>query len=147
MELTYQKATEEDIEPIFQLCQKLIRDYEDPQTIDFEKVFRWVRRKIEASIDEYTAIFADGRKSGYYHFFRNEDQKMELDDLYVFPEFQSRGIGSEVVKRCCRSVREPVMLYVFVKNVGAVALYKRLGFAVTETLGATRYIMEFQQKQ
>ena len=144
MNLSYQKATADDIGPIFELCQKLILDYEDLRAIDPEKVLRWVRRKIEQSIDGYTAIFADGVKAGYYHFFRNEDQKLELDDLYIFPEFQNQGIGTAAVKRCCASAQEPVMLYVFVRNTGAVALYKRLGFEIAESVGDTRYIMEFQ---
>ena len=142
MKITYDNATSVDVECIYQFCKQLIDKYEDVASIDYDKVLLWVRRKIETSIDEYTTIFADGKKAGYYRFFKNSDGEYELDDLYIFPEFQDKGIGTAVIKKCCSSVGEPVMLYVFIKNHRAVALYKRLGFEVVETVGGTRYIMK-----
>ena len=142
MKLTYCKATAGDSERIYQLCKQLIDDYEDVEAIEYDKVLRWVRNKIIGSIGEYTAVFADGVKAGYYHFFLNGDGEYELDDLYIFSEFQNRGIGSEIIRLCCESVNEPVMLYVFIKNKRAVSLYKRLGFEVVKVVGNTRYVMK-----
>ena len=143
MKITYAKAAAEDIGPVYELCRKLIHDYEQPETIDYPRVMNWVRRKIENSIGEYTAVYADGRKAGYYHFYRNADGMFEIDDLYIFPEFQGRGIGTEVIRKCCAAVHEPVMLYVFIRNERAVSLYKRLGFEVAQRVGDSRYIMKY----
>ena len=145
MELTYKSAKAEDIEPVYALCKALIEKYEQPETVDLPKVLRWVRHKIETSIGEYTVVCADGRKAGYYHFYKNEDGMFELDDLYVFPEFQGQGIGSAVIQKCCGSVQTPVMLYVFIRNARAVELYKRMGFKVTETIKDSRYIMRCEK--
>lgn len=142
MNLTYRKAEPWDVEPVFELCKGLIQDYERLESIDYPKVIKWVRRKIEASIHDYTVIYADEQKAGYYHFYQNEDGQFEIDDLYVFPEFQNQGIGSEVVKKCCASVQAPVMLYVFIENKRAVSLYQKLGFEIVETIHDSRYIME-----
>ncbi len=139
--ITYEKAETRDIEPIYALCKQLIDAYENIDSIAYEKVLKWVRRKIEASIDTYCAVFASGEKVGYYHFYQNEDGEYELDDLYIFPAYQNQGIGSEVVRKCCASVNAPVMLYVFIKNEKAVALYKKLGFRVVQTVNGSRYIM------
>lgn len=141
MTLTYEKAQAEDISRIYDLCKQLIDQYENTAQIAYEKVLAWVGRKLEAQIDQYTAVFADGQKAGYYHFFRNEDGQMELDDLYIFPDLQKKGVGTAVVKKCLAEASEPVILYVFIRNTGAVQLYERLGFQVTETVGNTRYIM------
>lgn len=141
MNITYETATAADIEPVYQLCKALILSYEDTESIDLEKVLKWVRRKLEKSIGEYTVIRLGAEKAGYCHFFRNEDGEYELDDLYVFPEFRGKGIGSEAVLRCCGLVNEPVMLYVFVRNERAVALYKRLGFEITRNITGSRCIM------
>lgn len=147
MKTTYNKATTSDVEHIYHLCKQLIDKYENIDGIDYEKVLLWVRKKLESSIDEYTTIYADGKKAGYYHFYKNEDDEYELDDLYIFEEFQSRGIGSAVIKKCCSLVDSSVMFYVFIRNERAIALYKRLGFEVIKTVGDSRYIMSNAKAQ
>lgn len=147
MKLSYKKAEKEDIEKIFVWSKQLVDDYEDLECIDYDRVLKWLRRKIEDSFFEYTAVYADGCKAGYYHFFLNEDGKYELDDLYIFPEHRNRGIGSEIIERCCTSVSKPVMLYVFIKNVRAIALYKRHGFETVKTINGSRYIMQYGTDQ
>lgn len=88
MKLLYEKTSDEDIEEIYELCKQLIHDYEQLDTINYPKVMNWVRKKIEKSIDEYITVYAGDRKAGYYHFYKNDSGQFEIDDLYVFPEFQ-----------------------------------------------------------
>lgn len=147
MEITYQKATDADIEPIYALCRALIDTYEDIGLIDYLKVLRWVHEKIRHAIGEYTVVYANGEKSGYYHFFKNGDGVYELDDLYVFEPFQNRGIGTQVLRRCCSEVNEPVMLYAFKENRRAVSLYRRMGFEIIKTVHETRYVMQYDVKR
>lgn len=146
MNITYSRATSSDIAQIYLLCKQLIDAYENVESIDYDKVLKWVQKKIETSINEYTAVYADGKKAGYYHFYKNEDGEYEIDDLYIFDNFQSKGIGTEIIKKCCSSVDEPVMLYVFINNKRAVSLYKRLGFEIVETIRDSRYIMRSCKK-
>lgn len=141
MKITYRQAAREDLESIYALCAKLIEEYEQPDAVDIPRVLQWVREKLHRSIREYTVILAEGQTAGYFHFYRNEDGVLELDDLYVLPEFQNRGIGTGVIRSCCDWAREPVMLYVFQKNLRAVALYQRLGFEIFRTIRDSRYIM------
>lgn len=141
MNITYGIAEESDVEIIYQLSKKLIDDYENIVDIDYEKVLSWIRQKIQSHIEEYTVILVNGKKVGFYRFYQNDDDKFEIDDLYIFPAFQNKGIGSKVIRKCCAEVDEPVMLYVFVKNNRAVSLYKKLGFEVVENIKDSRYIM------
>ena len=147
MEITCRTANVEDIDAIYAFCKQLILNFERLESIDYSKVMSWVRKKIESSIDEYTVIYANEQKAGYYHFYKNDDGLFEIDDLYIFPEFQNQGIGSEVIKRCCASVNSPVVLYVFIENKRAVSLYKRLGFEITETIHSSRYIMKNENRK
>ena len=141
MDLIYASAQERDIEPLFHLCKDLIDQYEDISQIDYSKVLSWVLNKIEKCISEYTCIFRDNQKVGYYHF-HSIDGKMELDDIYIFPPYQNQGIGSKVIQKCIAESSSPIFLYVFVRNTRAVSLYKKLGFRVKETIKDSRYIME-----
>lgn len=145
--ITYEKAMACDIEPIYRLCKQLIDDYEDMDSIDYDRVLKWVHRKIESSINAYTAVFVSGEKAGYYHFYQNEAGEYELDDLYIFPQYRNQGIGSAVIQKCCSSVKAPVMLYVFIKNEKAVALYKRLGFEIIRTVNGSRYVMQKENRK
>jgi ribosomal protein S18 acetylase RimI-like enzyme len=146
MSIVYDKPKTEDIEPIFLLCKQLIDDYENKDAIDYDRVLKWVHKKIETSIAEYTVVYSDGNKAGYYHFYKNNDGEYEIDDLYIFPEFQNRGIGSEIIKRCCSAVDAPVMLYVFIKKQRAISLYQKLGFKIDKTVGDSRYIMRKENR-
>lgn len=139
MELTFEAATVADASPIFRLSKELIDRYEDCSAIDYPAVMRWVEQKIRTNIGTYRRILLHGQLAGYYRFVPS-GAEMELDDLYILPEFQNRGIGSEVLRHCCVSAL-PVMLYVFTRNHRAISLYRRFGFETVKEVGATRLIM------
>ena len=140
MELTFQTARQEDVERIFSFNRDLIDRYEDVQNIPYEGVLAWVRQKIQENIESYTRVYADGHHAGFFRFIPNGEQ-MELDDLYIFPEFQNQGIGTRILEKCCSETSRPVMLYVFSRNTGAWRLYQRMGFEIREHIKNTRYIM------
>ena len=141
MELLFKPASIDDIEEIYLLCKNLIDKYEDKSVIDYQKVLLWVKNKIEKRISEYQAIYYQGNRAGYVHCFINEDGIYEIDDLYIFDEFQNKTIGTTVIKQICEKCDHDVMLYVFIKNKRAVSLYSRLGFEIVKTINNSRYIM------
>lgn len=141
MDIKYKSADKSDIEPIFKLNKALIDAYENIEMIDYKKVLSWEQKKLESHIQEYTCVMLNEKKVGYYYFHQAEE-KMEIDDLYVFPQYRNIGIGTEILKKCISETNLPIFLYVFVKNRGAVALYQRLGFQVTEIIKGSRYIMQ-----
>ena len=69
----------------------------------------------------------------------------ELDSLFLFPEFQGRGIGTAVLRHC-QAVSPALRLFVFKENIRALSLYQKLGFEVTAEAGTTRYIMEWKNQ-
>lgn len=100
MDLQYVSAEESDIPVIFAQAKNLIDTYEDVEAIDYDKVLGWVERKIAACISEYRCVIADGERCAWYRLCDDG----ELDDLYVLPAFQCRGIGTQIMEKCiCQS--------------------------------------------
>ena len=145
MKLLFEKATGSDIESIYEFNKYLIDRYENVQNIEYDNVLSWVQRKIETYIEEYQRILFDGELAGYFRFHQDGD-KMELDDLYVFPHYRNQQIGTRVIEKCLSETTMPIYLYVFMKNVKAASLYERLGFKVVETIKDSRYIMQVDRK-
>ncbi len=139
MELAYETARPEDAPIIFGLARELIGTYETDPDLDIGMALDWTWRKIEKRIDEYTRVLCDGAVAGYYRFVP-DGERMELDDLYILPAFQNRGVGTAILRRCL-AAGKPVYFYVFTKNTRAVALYEREGFQKTEDVSPTRMIM------
>jgi GNAT superfamily N-acetyltransferase len=52
-----------------------------------------------------------------------------LDNLYVAPEMQGNGIGSELLAHA-KKVQNSLQLWVFQKNVRAIAFYESRGFVL-----------------
>lgn len=143
MNLNYQLATNQDIEMIYELNRALIDQYETIEAINYEYVLKWVRHKIETHINNYQVIWYEGKKVGYF-YFHEEDGQFELDDLYIFEEYQSQGIGSEVLTHCVEYAKQQnqnIFLYVFAQNKGAIKLYQKFEFKIIEKIKKTRYIM------
>lgn len=140
MDLTYSPASPDDVPVIFAFAEELIRQYEDPQAIDLGFALQWTRRKIEKHIAEFSRVYYNGEKAGFFRFVPCEGG-MELDDLYILPQFRGRGIGTGVVKRCISQADAPIELYVFTQNTGALRLYRRLGFEITQQVSETRMIL------
>lgn len=148
MDITYSSAQEVDVEQIYTFCKDTIEQYEtDP--IPMEQVLAWCHRKIESQLEDYRVILADGEKAGYVHLSEEADGRLELDDLYLFPEFRGKGIGSNVLRQAIEQANQKqkiLFLYVFRENEGAIRLYKRNGFAITAKAGNSRWIMEWRAK-
>ena len=137
MNLQFLRADESDISVIFAQVKTLIDTYEDVSSIDYDHVMNWVSRKITKCITEYRCVLLDGRKCAYYRLCDDG----ELDDLYVLPEYRSRGIGTEILQKCIADTQAPIYLYVFSRNLRAIAFYERFGFSVRESVCNTRLIM------
>lgn len=139
MELSFSPALPADAEAIYPFARELIERYEDPAAVDLDRALAWTRRKIERCISQYTCVLCDGEKAGYFRFVPCENG-MELDDLYILPAFRGLGIGTQVVNRCIGQGK-PIELYVFMKNTGALRLYRRLGFEMIRQVSPTRCIL------
>ena len=138
MTLQFTTAGERDIPVIFGEAKNMIDTYEDLASIDYDKVINWVQRKIVKHISSYTAVILGDKSCAYYRLCDDG----ELDDLYVLPEFQNHGIGSQILEKCMLESINPLYLYVFSENVRAVSFYEKYGFSVREKIGKTRLILE-----
>ena len=139
MQLSYEPARAEDAPVIFGFAKELIERYETDPDLDLEMALGWTKRKIEKRIGEYTRVLWDGQTVAYFRFVPDGD-RMELDDLYVLPEYRNRGVGTAVLRRCLAQGK-PIYFSVFTGNTRAVALYEREGFHTAEDVSPTRMIM------
>ena len=140
MNLQYQNADPSHVLLIYAQAKDLIDAYEDLSCIDYDKVLAWVKRKISQNISQYTAVYLNGALCAFYRLCPDG----ELDDLYVLPPFQNRGIGSQILKKCIREAKKSLWLYVFSRNTRAIAFYRRFGLEIRETVGNTRLILSFR---
>nr|MBQ8245206.1 GNAT family N-acetyltransferase [Oscillospiraceae bacterium] len=145
MILSYAPALEEDILPILQLNKALINRYEELSSIDYPSVIRWVRQNIEKQLPHFRRVLMDGTPAGYFCLCPS-DRKWELDSLFIFPEYQGNGIGTEVIRTCLNASGGKLFLYVFKDNTGALRLYERMGFQIVKEARKTAYLMEYKKQ-
>ena len=137
-------ATAEDSEFAFLTKRAAFREYveqvwgwnEDEQRQLHAERFRW---------QEFRLVDLDGAKIGVVAIVRESDC-VRLNQLFLLPEHQGRGIG----RRCmllimdeARGLALPVRLQVLRVNPRARAFYERLGFS---TVGAAEnhHVMEWR---
>ena len=93
-------------------------------------------------------ITSNGVDVGWYEC-SSRDHSLYIQDFYILPEYQSRGIGSVALQLALETAASrnlPVRLGVLKVNPRAKALYERFGFvAVSET--STHILMEAHPSQ
>ena len=65
----------------------------------------------------------------------NTSDTLKVDQLYILPEYQGKGIGTACMKRIIDDAsleQKPVTLQVLKINTRATAFYQRLGFTIVE---------------
>jgi ribosomal protein S18 acetylase RimI-like enzyme len=104
-----------------------------------ERLFGWDQARQEATFagwfnaDEVNIIVANEIDVGWIQQ-REDGGAIFLGSIYVVPEMQRKGIGTRVIQSLLalgRQRSQPVALAVMKINP-AIALYKRLGFRITD---------------
>lgn len=139
--LTYQTATTNDIEAIYLLNKENMDLYEDLSRLDYDYVLKYLYHDIADHIDTYKVVYLDHQKVGYY-CIEEVDHQLEIIDLYILEPYRHLGLGKQVLEKIIQETSLPLFLYAFSKNKGAIRLYERFGFKITEVLSPTRIKME-----
>ena len=104
----------------------------------------------------YFLAYADGEAVGYCAC-KQEPEKLFLSKLYVRAAFRGQGVGRALFDAACGCLegRKAVYLTVNKHNSRTIAIYKRMGFAVTDSVVAEigggfvmdDYIMTMQMEE
>lgn len=103
-----------------------------------ESTFGWDQHHQEDSfagwfdLQEASIIMADGRDVGWMQT-RTDEHEVFLGSLYVKPEMQRQGIGTQILRKLidqCAHSSKTLTLAVMKINP-AIHLYERLGFRIT----------------
>ena len=97
----------------------------------FDPVRARERLRSTFSAEHTRFIIFEGEKIGFYAA-RPSTEGLRLDHLYVHPKYQSRGIGSEVLRSICAEAGEGgvAVLVGALKESDSNRFYQRHGFAM-----------------
>lgn len=142
MRYVLRQATTSDSEFVYQVTEASMREY-------VEHTFGpWVteeqRNIIGKSFDPSThqVISVAGKTAGILAI-RSHENYVQLEKLYLLPEFQRLGIGSDILEKLTNSARRartPIHLRVLSSNTGALKLYERLGFVVVDEVPERKFM-------
>ena len=138
-------ATIEDSSLIYEITKVSMREYVEKTFGPWEEEFQ--RKIIGESFDPSThqIVLYKGKEVGLLAVAEAEDH-LQLEKIYLIPEYRSKGLGSAIVesiKRQATDVNKSVKLRILESNRKAKALYERLGFIVVNST-EQRFFMEFK---
>jgi ribosomal protein S18 acetylase RimI-like enzyme len=106
--------------------------------------FEMQRREYDERFPDarYQIILVDGRPAGRL-WVGSDDKEIRLLDIALLTEFQNRGIGTLLVRMLMNEAsgsNKSLKHMVFALNSDAQRFYERLGFVVTEDVGAYKHM-------
>lgn len=128
MEIVLRSAQADDIEAVHAVFAAACRT-----ALSFLPVLHSAaqdRAFLAGVIDDYdvSVAIADGRVAGFLALGPGR-----VEHLYVDPEHWRRGIGTRLLRAAQTARPGGLDLWVFQRNVAAIAFYERHGFRVAET--------------
>jgi len=92
------------------------------------EVRRWVAEHLIA-FGRVTVTEQDGKVVAVLATSEDEAQSW-IDQLYVLPGYERRGLGSQLLEHAHAILPRPIRLYTFQANAGARQFYERFGYQV-----------------
>ena len=132
-ELCIRKARLDDSEFVFATKKKAFRDYVE-QVSGWHEGHQRELHIIRFAAQDFRIIRIRGIDVGFFAT-SNTYEALKLNQLFILPEYQGRGIGSGCMTRIVNEAnlaQKPVMLQVLKINTRAVAFYQRLGFTIAD---------------
>ena len=144
MDYKIRSATPEDHDWIYELKARSVRPY-------IEKIWGWDESYQQrdfnsdfSQIDQFKVIEIDRTLIGFVQCYL-EHSYYNVVEIHLLPEFQGRGIGSDILKSLqenCIAKDRKIRIGCFKENCRAKNLYQKLGFIQTEETD-THYILEY----
>lgn len=120
-----------------------------------------VQQELKHPFSSFYFLFADSQLAGYFKLNTKDaqtefiDQGMELERIYLLPDFQRRGLGQEIMDFVHQLATEAAVatlwLGVWEENKAAIKFYERNGFVTFSKhafmLGQDRQIDLLMRKQ
>lgn len=133
-------CSENDINTIVEYKCNNIFEYATDITLEEKnKITNYVIKDINEELHNFKMIIFDNKIVGTIGVIDYKDGKM-IDEIFIEEDYRNRGIGTDIINNVLMC-NDKVYLWVYINNVKAVRLYKRLGFVVKET-SKERYFME-----
>lgn len=133
MSISLRRATKEDRDFIFQTKKIVLKDY-------VEQIWGWDERSQNEMFNEdftpekIRIILLNGTDIGIIN--SEKDKKyLRLNQLYILPEYQRKGIGTycmNILQREASEFNLSIRLQTFKINTPARLFYDKLGFRITE---------------
>ena len=132
-ELCIRKARVNDSEFVFATKEKAFREY-------VERLWGWDENhqrelhNTRFATHDFHIIGFRGIDVGFFAT-SSTSEAVKLHQLFILPEYQSRGIGSTCMTRIVKDAnlaQKSVMLQVLKINTRATAFYQRMGFVIAD---------------
>lgn len=133
-------STSNDIQNIIDYkCDNIFMYDYDLNDEEKGRIRKYVENDILVELDNFKMIKVEDILVGTVGVIDYEDGKM-IDEIFILEEYRNRGIGTDIINNILNK-NNKVYLWVYIDNVRAVKLYKRLGFKVIEETDK-RYFMK-----
>ena len=141
-ELSIRKAQATDSEFVFAVKKAAFREYVE-QIWGWEDTYQRELHNRRFASQNIRIIQFHGTDTGFLSTRKTPDT-FKVDQLYILPEHQGKGIGAACMKRIIDDAnreQKPVTLQVLKINTRATAFYQRLGFTIVNE-NATHFQMK-----
>lgn len=115
IDVRFLRATEDDIYDIYDNVRSVIDRFTLPYGFDRESCYREAYKRIKDNISQYTMVSTKGHKIGHF-CFHEVNHQLWIDDMYVYDQFQNRGVGKQILRFCTSQTEDDIFVRVFELN-------------------------------
>ena len=144
--LKVRKAQATDSEFVFAVKKAAFREYVE-QIWGWDDIYQRDLHNRRFASQDLRIIQFHGTDVGFLSTSNTSDT-LKVDQLYILPEYQGRGVGAACMKRIINDAnleQKPVTLQVLKINTRATAFYQRLGFTIVDE-NSTHFQMKKQSE-